>query len=229
MNNRYALIWLYISLVIAILQYVISQYISWFSILLWGILLFVPVIFVYIIYIISQKTNNKFPKSTKIITNILDFVIVVIVQFVILGIISLIISWSFWWNTDNIRFYHQAIARTFKKERVAHFPKKIPVSKNNVLFHYKEHPLFGSGEIILSFKADKEYVDKELKKYNFVKIEGPYRHISEYDLYKFIYTERDENIIRTTKNYMIYGYGNCSYGILISTNNVITYYLFVSD
>ena len=228
-NVRYALIWLYISVSVAILQYIISQYVSWFSTLLWGLLLFIPVIFVYLIYLISSKISKHFPKSTKIITNIVDFIVVMIIQFIIIGFISLITSWAFWWDTDNIRLYHQALARTYKKERVAHFPRKIPVAKDKVIFRHKEHPWFGSGEMLLSFKADKQYIDKELAKYNFVKIEGPYKYISEYYLFQFIYTGKDENIIEGAKNFMIYNYGNCAYGILISQDNIITYYSFVSD
>lgn len=232
MNNKYALKWLYVSVGIAVLQYIISQYVSWFSTLLWGIILFIPAIFVYIIYLISLKTVEKFPKPTKFITNFLNFAIVIIIQFIIIGFLSLVISWSFWWDTSNVRLYHQALVRTYKKERVTHFPRRIPVTKDKVIFHHEEHPWFGSGEIILSFKADKEYIDKELAKYKFVKIEGPYDEVQKYDYaVRYLGIGYPEFQIKNTKNYII-GYSGKpgTYGILIDEiNNRVTYYFTAPD
>ncbi len=83
-KNKYAFIWLIISFVIAFIQYTITLYFSFGKALALGLLFFIPVIIVLLIFLIGIKTVKKFPKMTKIITYIVNFILVIIFQFVFL-------------------------------------------------------------------------------------------------------------------------------------------------
>ena len=55
-----------------------------------------------------------------------------------------------------------------RQDKITHFPKVIPPNVMNVeLFGYSSMPFSGEA-IMLSFNTDKEYIDNELKKYDFI-------------------------------------------------------------
>lgn len=230
-NNKFKFIWVYISLLIAFFQYGISQYISWFSTLIWGLLLFIPVICTYLICFLTMKLSIKHPKISKFLSNIFNFILVIIIQLIIIGIISAILSTFIWIKNDNMRLYKRAITMQEHQERIIHFPNKIPGDKKNTFFHIEIHPVFGSREILLSFFTTNEYIQQEIKKYKYKIIEGPYNTLSQYNLSNYTYSSaKDEKYIIEKKNYIIDCRNNYAYGILVDEkHNKITYYYFVRD
>ncbi len=55
-----------------------------------------------------------------------------------------------------------------KQEKIKHFPKTIPHNAKNVeLYGFSNMPYAGEA-IMLSFFIDKEYVESELKKYDYI-------------------------------------------------------------
>ena len=86
----------------------------------------------------------------------------------------------------------------WKQKCVEHFPKSIPENAKNIQFNQEQNEWFGSEAIILKFNIDKEYINKELKKYNFKYKENTDSYISKkYNSHKPDAMMTDGNRIKT--------------------------------
>lgn len=231
MKKNYLLYPPVISFVISIILYSLSLYLSWYGTVFAGLYLFLPTAFVCIIYLISLKAFDKYPKVTKIVSNVLNVFIIIFVQLFLYGFMTLIFSGLLERDVTQVKDYQHALTSIHNPERIKHFPEKIPEDAKNIeLFKYCNN-WFGSEGIYLIFNTNKTYILNELAKYKFQKIEGPYKNegdyehtfisLCAYEFYKVIYKLY---IIKLSKE----PHNNFSYGIATnkSQNKIMFYYNF---
>ena len=212
-----------VSFAISIILYLLSLLLSWYGTLVVGLWLFVPAIFVTLIYFIGSKTTEKFPKATKIISAILNLIIILFLQIFICGVMTLFFSGLFERPVTGIKDYDYALTSIGLQDRIKHFPSQIPKNASNIKLYKYTHNWFGSEEIYLYFDTDKDYIDKELSKYTFQKIQGPYENKEDYEYFFRIvgsYKLRKEGY----KVYIIKADTGFSYGIAVKGNQIMYYY-----
>ncbi len=232
--------WLIQSGVVCLILYIVSLIVSATATLFWGIFLLILIIPTYLIGIFGLTIFKKDRHKACVAINIFEFIYVYLIQLIVCGFLTIVISYIMTLEIDSVRMYKSALRQTMCKECIQHFPKHVPWQARQVIFHKDKHPLFGSVEVRLSFNAKKKYIDKELAKYQFVKIEGPFKDAQEYD-YSVKYLEACcEGIpVHGTKNYIIKSssinedepfQGPYAYGILVDEKkNRITYYYIAPD
>lgn len=158
-------------------------------------LFFIPFLIIFIISFLSFFAYRKFP----LLTNIMVIPVIICIIIFIQCFMSLIVfSWLFCAN-EEYKFdkpeYYEEIMEHFEQDRVAHFPKHIPKNAKNIEINGSYLSFFGSRNVFIKFDIDKQYINKELKKYKFVKISKP-------DSYAFAYVFNHANI--DINNYNIY-------------------------
>lgn len=231
--------WLILSLIVCSILYIISIYVTANASLFLGLIIFFTIIPIYFINYISEKNSDKYSKKVKSILDIICFTYIVGIQFIFWGCITLLLSFMFAFDIDNVVFYNSALGQIKCKECIRHFPKRIPKNAQNVLFYKGSHPFFGSCEIKLSFDTTKEYIEKELDKFEYKKVEGPFSESEKYN-YSVRFLEANEPGILdgNTKNYIIKSNETLSkptsdpyaFGLLVNqTTNRITYYYIAPD
>ncbi len=79
-------------------------------------------------------------------------------------------------NNSNIseveKDYQKSLKYITNQSRIKHFPEKIPEDARNIKI-YKDAGYFGSEKIYLKFITNKQYIQNELSKYDFVEVEKP--------------------------------------------------------
>lgn len=142
---------------------------------------------------------------------------------------------------NNPNRYNAVIRELDGEEKIAHFPRQIPIDANNTVL-FKESCVRGGDIVYLRFIAPKEYIEKEIKKYHYVKIEGPFEDVEKYESNyprEFIFGKERNNIDYKEyrdkiEGYKIYVIGDkssyddsipCEYGIAVNdkTNTIIYY------
>lgn len=133
----------------------------------YGFIFFVPFLIILIINIIAIKIFKHIPKITKFITFILNsFIIVIIQMFCALFLLSFMIIANDEYMRDKPEFYEKVLT-SYPEERTAHFPRHIPQNATNVEMDADMWSFQGGQSIYIKFDIDKDYIDKELKKYKF--------------------------------------------------------------
>lgn len=239
-NENILKIWLIQSGVVCLILYIVSLIISETATLFSGICLFILIVPNYMIHLIvlTILKNNK--QSAFKVIGVLEFIYVYLIQLIICGFITVVISSLETIKIDSVRLYKPSLRQIKCKECVQHFPKHIPSAAKHVKFHKSRNPFFGSIDVMLSFETDKQYIDNELTKYKIIKIEGPFDDNQQYDYsVHYLAVCRDDIPIQGTKNYIIKSssfdkekqfHGPYAYGILVDEiNNRIIYYYIVPD
>ena len=207
-----------------------------------GLLFFVPTIFIAILYCLSGLYRGKYSNLLKILVTLLNIFILLFIQ-TICAFGFLLICATCDANTiiNHPKRYSVALKSLKGEKKIIHFPKNIPdTAQNTVLF--KESCVRGGDIVYLRFVAPKEYIENEIKRFNYVKIEGPFEDAKKYENNHprdFIFGEERNNIdykeyrdkIEGYKIYVIgdkspYGSGRpCEYGIAVNdkTNTIIYY------
>lgn len=229
-KNKFSFDWVTVSFAISTFLYILSLCFFKLGALFKGLVIYVPTLAVVLIRFIGTKTKIKFPKTTKIISTILNIFIVIFFQLFICGLLALLmIGLIMDRDVTNIKNYDRALSNISHKERITHFPRQIPENVSDIKLYESHGGIFGSEEIYLTFIADKSYIDNELSKYKFQKIEGPFEDNwdYEYPLPALLDTRKLER--GCFKHYMIKK-NNVrrlfSYGILVKekTNQIMYYY-----
>lgn len=132
-----------------------------------GFLFFIPFVIILIINIIAIKIFKYIPKITKFLTFILNsFIIVIIQMFCALFLLSFMTIANDMYMRDKPEFYEEVLTY-YPKERVAHFPQHIPQNATNVEMDADMGSFHGGQTLMIKFDTDKNYIEKELKKYKF--------------------------------------------------------------
>ncbi len=169
-----------ISLFLAICTYLIFAIYSEYEKYV-GLIFILPTLLVILISTIAYKTSDKNPILTKIISSILNSLIIIVVQ-VGYGLVAFFILalCEIDHNYDTPDNYSKALNSICYKEYIQHFPSKIPNTATDVVLYKTSSHWFGSEEIILKFKTNEYFINKELAKYSYTYIETPekrdYRH-----------------------------------------------------
>ena len=74
--------------------------------------------------------------------------------------------------SDVEKDYQKSLKYITNQSRIKHFPEKIPEDARNIKI-YKDAGYFGSEKIYLKFITNKQYIQNELSKYDFVEVEKP--------------------------------------------------------
>ena len=132
---------------------------------------------------------------------------------------------------NQIKHYKLALSN-IDLSNTFHFPREIPKGAKNVKL--KAGVAYWSGEdLYLKFDTNKEYIDKELKKYNFIKI-CDYSKCRDGSINWHNYYDND--IVTTDFTFYVLGdrmysgsskhYAPCHYGIGVNydTNQILYYY-----
>lgn len=138
-----------------------------------------PVIIVCLISYIGWLTFPKYPKATKIVTALLNLLIIFIVQMFILSGVWVIFQMVQADKVyDNPKQYKKAIKSINNQERVSHFPVKIPEEAYNIKLSKCANSWFGSEAILVKFNINQTYINNELTKNKFISVEEPdsYKH-----------------------------------------------------
>ncbi len=198
-----------------------------------GLFFLIPVFAIIIISLIAIKSYKHFPKTTTIITFLLNSFIIICVQ-IIFGFFVLCLFSMFDSDTpiDNPKYYEKAIKDISEKQRISHFPRRIPENAKDVELYKSTNSWFGSEAILIKYTIDKNVINKELKKYKYISIELPnnYQHcfdamttdngrIKIDDFTFYVINDRDhENL---AGHHFPYHYG---IGVNKNKNQIIYYY-----
>ena len=144
-------------------------------------------------------------------------------------------------KTSQPKTYEESLNSVGDPSKIMHFPKVIPSEATNVYYFINSSPVFGGDIVYLRFNADKSYISNEIKKYNYIKIEGPFSRKEQYDsrgsrshIFNIDGYSPKENILDIT-DFKLYVIGNksthynchpsCEYGIAVNkkTNTIIYY------
>jgi len=220
-KNKFLLCSVFISWGISFVLYLYALWVSWYGTITSWSYVFYPAIVVTLIYFIGQKTTEKYPKLTKILTAILNTAIIIFVQLFICGLMTLLFA-----NIDEravteVKDYHHALSSIGWQDRVSHFPKEIPPKAENTILRKYSNNWFGSEGIHLSFEISDEYIKKELLKYKFQKIEGPYKNSSNYE---YLFRTLDDIEIHDYKVYYIKIEKDYVNGIAVRYNRILYFY-----
>lgn len=230
-----------LSLIFAIIPSTICFATFWLETKFYCLLFFIPTLALILICYLINLSNTKIIKIILVLVNL--FIIFVVQTFFAFGLF-LILSISNNSVIINNPSRYTAVIKEFENdEKILHFPSKIPMeAKNKVLF--KETCGFQGGDIVyLKFVISKEYILNEIKKHNYIKIEGPFDDKTKYtDNYPrdWIFGEKRTNLNYPEyrdriEGYKIYVIGNeksinqgkrpCEYGIAVNekTNTIIYY------
>lgn len=192
-----------------------------------GLVFIPPAIFTAFITFCAYKFFDKHPLLTKIISGILNSIIIVVqiicgaVLFFILAMVESDYAYS------NPNDYTKALNSICYQEYIQHFPKQIPDQAADILLSKTSCIFRGREEIILRFKIDKNYINKELSNHSYKYVEPPdnrnYRHNSfDFSLNMDKFTLYIINDYLSQKKERI---GSYHYGIAVNhTTNEIAYY-----
>ena len=191
-----------------------------------------PTFLVIFVAIVANKTSKNYAKITKILSFILNIFILFFFQmFLSICIFIIGLLWGVSGNYSDAKDYNKALKKISWQEKVAHFPQVIPSNAQNIQLYQNYGSWFGSEGITLKFKADKDYINNEISKYNYVNI----MYLNKYDESLYIYD--DNGRIKTDEcrayiindraheklegNYFPYTYGFC---VNDNTNEIIYFY-----
>ena len=130
---------------------------------------FIPAFVIFLISLAACKTFAIHPKITKIFSFLLN--IFILIYFQIIFFFVMLFYAELFPEPDPHYFdplnYKEAIKTIWKQDCVKHFPDEIPENAKNIEFNKENDNFFGSEAIALKFDIDREYINKELKKYKF--------------------------------------------------------------
>ena len=147
----------------------------------------------------------------------------------------------FFWSLivyTNIKDYQKCLDEHYYKEEVSHFPKTILEDDQEVKFYcYPAKDYYSTGVILLKHKADKNYIEAELKRHEYLNADEP---IGTPQKVRYIPTEKiginqDDltfYVLNTKFNKKMYEDGGFPYesGIGVSKNmDYILYYVYFPD
>lgn len=232
-----------VSLIIAIISYVVLLIIFMViksldaATVFTSLICFIPTILIALTSFIGSKIKNKNSKIIKILIAILNSLVIFLVQVCIGGFFLFsiyVVSYAMKPTPIYTEAYQykEALESVNWQSRIKHFPKEIPVDAQDIVFHKDSSNWFGSEDIGLKFKIDKQYIDNTLKQHHFIKKNIPFT-MDEYYLRppRFIMNDLKANM-EEYKYYIIgnddndkNGYGK-EYGIAVNenTNEIIFYY-----
>lgn len=147
-----------------------------------GFIFFVPTLLVYAVAYVAVKNYDRFPILIKIVSFILNILILIIIQICVSFFLCFVI-WFIQENKvyDNPAQYQKAVKTIYSPSRIKHFPKIIPTEAKNVEFNKLNNSWFGSEAILVKFEIDKQYIDTEIKKYKYISVEKPENYIHIFD------------------------------------------------
>ncbi len=200
-----------------------------------GFWYFVPFILTLAVYFfVGIMLHKYFPGFAKILAFLLNFFIIAILQiFISCGnffVISILYDDKAYADYNN---YPKALSSIRTSSMIKHFPSSLPPNAKNPGLFKSSNGFFGSEEIFLSFESDNEYIQKELKKYKYIKTEGPYENEKQYSNNPIHYLATSKLNLKKTNfkfytiedNTTIKSNFETEYGIAINTKtNTILYY-----
>jgi len=187
-----------------------------------GYLFLLPFFTLLFFTTLAKVTHKKYPKTTNIITFIINTFIIIIVQ-IIIG--ALVILFSFEANIEHVgnnTKYYTKILQYFPQDKTIHFPKQIPNEAKNVQLYSEIFNFFGSQVIVLKFDIDEQYIQNELKRYKFKSKESTNHYAfstmggEKIKIKDFTLFVIDGNLDRWAKNYGI--------GVNKEFNQILYYY-----
>lgn len=158
-----ALILSFILAVIPCLDCIITLYEDKYQ----GGIFLIPFLVILLINILAVYIYRFIPKLTNVLTFLINTFIIIFIQ-LCLGIFV----WGFMllcndtYMADKPEFYEKVI-QYYPEEKIVHFPKHIPQNATNIEMYADMFSFQGGQSIILKFKINKDYIEKELKKYKF--------------------------------------------------------------
>ena len=182
---------------------------------------FIPFLAVILTDIFATYVHKYIPKLTNFITFVTNSFIVIIIQiFFGIFILSFISLSNDEYMVDKPEFYEKVLAY-FPEERVAHFPKHIPEDATNIEMDADLFSFFGSQGFIIKFDTNENYINNELKKYQFKSKETPYHYVfgtlsNNIDISDFTFYVISGTLDRFGRNYGI--------GVNKNFNKIIYYY-----
>lgn len=121
-----------------------------------------------------------------------------------------------------------------KKKFIEHFPKEISNNAKNFLMDKPHVCFFDSDSFFVSFEADDNYIQNELKKHKFIKTEGPYETEEQYSdnpihhfaIYNLKLKKTNFIFYTIEDNTTIKSFSPVEYGIAVNpkTNTILYYY-----
>lgn len=196
-----------------------------------GILYFIPVLIAFVICIVSIHLSKNLSKPFKTAVSILSAAAIFVIQFYFTAALFFISHAGNFNQTDKVyndaKSYNEAIKSVKAQSYIKHFPPEIPSGAKNIKLHKNSNSFFGSEWISLSFEINNYYINKELKKYNFIETKNnKYNPVRDYAV---------NNLNLDKTNFKFYVIGNNStdksgfpleYGIAVNnkTNTILYYY-----
>ncbi len=173
----------------------------------------IPTLLIVVASVIYLKYAEKVNKIIKVTLFIVIFLIHIMNTFSTL--ISLVFAFDIIEQAKldieykNPQEYIQAKESINEQYRIEHFPAQIPSEAKNIHFYKHCNSWFGSERMLLEFDINKEYIDKELKKYIFIKkdkLPKDQDYFSDYEYHKYGYMLPNSNF--DIKNFTFYVINN---------------------
>lgn len=133
-----------------------------------GFIFLFPIFLMLVISSLVIKFFKLCPWFFKIFSFVFNVAFLFMVQIIMAGFILAFVELGDISITENnIQNYEHTISYKHST-RTAHFPRKIPEQATDVNLEIENCVFFGSERIYLKFKADRAYIDNEIKKYSYV-------------------------------------------------------------
>ena len=173
----------------------------------------IPTLLIIVLSVIYLKYAEKLNKFIKVILFIVILFIHILNTFFML--LSLVFAFDIIEREKLDKLYENPIEYIQAKEsideqyRIKHFPCQIPSEAKNIHLYKYHNSWFGSEGMLLEFDINKEYIDKELKKYKFIKkdkLPKDQDYFSDYEYHKYSYMLSNRNF--DIKNFTFYVINN---------------------
>ena len=135
-------------------------------------LFFIPTLLIFVIFFFSNKYTGKY----SILLKTLSYIAICILVYFHITILSYTLSYSLGCTVEKNETYNpirpiSEYSKFVKNRtiRTAHFPDKIPPNATNAEL-YINYMMHGDVEEYLKFNIDDEYINKELKNYQYTTI-----------------------------------------------------------
>lgn len=198
-----------------------------------GLIFLIPLIITFLITGAAVRLFEYVPNLSRILSFILNTFVILFIQICIGLLFFYILMFAdLDAKCNQIKHYKLALSNV-DLSNTSHFPHKIPNEAKNAELKASTYSFFGSEDLYLKFDTNKEYIDKELKKYNFIKIcnhdkcsdgsDNNYRYYSgDIDIKDFtFYVINDKEHENLPEHSFPYHYG---IGVNYNTNQILYYY-----
>ena len=222
-----------ISLILGIMPFIYCLISFEWKYKLFGFIFLLPVLLIFLISAIFVRGRKQASFVNRFLLVVLNSFVIIFIQIFFCFFILILLSISDVEDKCNqIKYYKLALSKV-DQSKTLHFPRSIPKEAKNAELKSSIFSVFGSEDLYLKFEVNRDFIDKELRKYKFVNVckngkcknetAVAYRYYSgNIDIQGFtFYVINDRESENLPEHNFPYHYG---IGVNYDTNQILYYY-----